>query len=112
MNTKAGSFALNFWTLTSSKVLSRLVSIGVMVYLARELGADVLGQYVTVMSLITFFLAFADMGVTNLVIKEVSKDKSLAQSYLNNVFALQMVVGIIVMMLIGGRPGIATAWSV
>ena len=61
-------FALNFWTLTTSKVLYRIVSIGVAMYLARALGAGVLGAYATVMNILTLYLAFADLGVTNLVI--------------------------------------------
>ncbi|MFZ1731651.1 MAG: flippase [Bacteroidota bacterium] len=93
-------FALNFWTLTTSKVLYRLVSIGVITYLARTLGASVLGGYATVMNVLTLYLAFADLGVTNLVIKDVSKDRTLALSYLDNFFVLQFGVGLVLIGLI------------
>jgi O-antigen/teichoic acid export membrane protein len=93
-------FALNFWTLTTSKVLYRLVSIGVAMYLARALGAGVLGAYATVMNVLALYLAFADLGVTNLVIKDVSKDRSLALGYLDNFFVLQFGVGLVLIGLI------------
>ncbi|MDT8322503.1 MAG: oligosaccharide flippase family protein [Bacteroidota bacterium] len=93
-------FALNFWTLTVSKVLYRLVSIGVAMYLARALGAAVLGSYATVMNVLTLYLAFADLGVTNLVIRDVSQNRELAASYLDNFFVLQFLVGLLLIGLI------------
>ena len=93
-------FALNFWTLTVSKVLYRLVSIGVAMYLARTLGAAVLGDYAVVMNVLTLYLAFADLGVTNLVIKDVSQNRDLTASYLDNFFVLQFLVGLLLVGLI------------
>ncbi len=93
-------FALNFWTLTVSKILYRLVSIGVAMYLARALGAAVLGGYATVMNILTLYLAFADLGVTNLVIKDVSQNRELSGSYLDNFFVLQFLVGLLLIGLI------------
>jgi len=88
-------FALNFWTLTVSKVLYRMVSVGVAIYLARSLGAGTLGAYATVMNVLTLYLAFADLGVTNLVIRDVSRNRQLSTSYLDNFFALQFLVGLV-----------------
>lgn len=93
-------FSVNFWTLTVSKVLYRLVSIGVAMYLARALGASVLGEYATVMNVLTLYLAFGDLGVTNLVIRDVSQDRSRAASYLDNFFVLQLLVGLLLIALI------------
>jgi O-antigen/teichoic acid export membrane protein len=99
-------FALNFWTLTVSKILYRLVSIGVAMYLARTLGAAVLGAYATVMNILTLYLAFADLGVTNLVIKDVSQNRELSASYLDNFFVLQFLVGLLLIALI-----MLTGWA-
>ncbi|MCB2204450.1 flippase [bacterium] len=93
-------FSLNFWTLTVSKVLYRLVSIGVTIYLARELGAAILGGYTVVMGILTLYLAFADLGVTNLVIKDVSRNRTLSVDYLDNFFVLQAIVGALLVVLI------------
>jgi len=103
-------FALNFWTLTVSKVLYRLVSVGVAMYLARALGATVLGEYATVMTVLTLYLAFADLGVTNLVIRDVSRNRTLAASYLDNFFVLQLLVGTLLVGLIM-VTGIASGYS-
>lgn len=108
-------FALNFWTLTTSKVLYRLVSIGIAMYLARALGAGVLGAYAAVMNVLTLYLAFADLGVTNLVIRDVSRDRALSAHYLDNFFVLQLVVGIVLIALImatGVLSGYEHLWLV
>jgi O-antigen/teichoic acid export membrane protein len=91
-------FSRNFWALTVSNILYRLVSVGVAMYLGRALGAAVLGQYATVMNVLTLFLSFSDLGVTNFIIKEVSKQRSLTAEYLNNFFALQVFTGIAVVL--------------
>ncbi len=98
-------FALNFWTLTVSRILYRAVSVGVVTYLARSLGAGVLGEYVTVLNVLSLYLAFADLGVTNLVIRDVSRDASLSEGYLDNFFALQFFVGLALIVLI-----VCTGW--
>src|SRR5512145_1913166 len=95
-------FALNFWTLTVSRILYRAVSILVVSYLARALGAGVLGEYATVLNVLTLYLAFADLGVTNLVIRDVSRDSTLSEGYLDNFFALQLFVGLALVLLIVG----------
>ncbi|NOY07070.1 MAG: flippase [Chlorobi bacterium] len=93
-------------------MLYRFVGIWVSIYLARGLGAEILGGYAVVMNIIGIFMAFTDLGVTNFVIKEVSQDESRAQIYLDNFFALQLVAGIIIVGLIvftgeaSGYPGI------
>lgn len=108
-------FSLNFWTLTTSKVLYRLVSVGVAMYLARALGAGVLGGYGTVMNVLTLYLAFADLGVTNLVIRDVSRDRALSERYLDNFFLLQLIVGFVLVGLIiatGVLSGYERLWLV
>jgi O-antigen/teichoic acid export membrane protein len=100
-------FALNFWTLTVSRILYRAVSVGVAMYLARSLGAAVLGEYATVLNVLTLYLAFADLGVTNLVIRDVSRDSSLSAAYLDNFFGLQMLVGVALVFLILGTGWIS-----
>ncbi|MCZ7558266.1 MAG: flippase [Bacteroidia bacterium] len=100
-------FALNFWTLTVSRILYRAVSVGVAMYLARSLGAAVLGEYATVLNVLTLYLAFADLGVTNLVIRDVSRDTSLSADYLDNFFGLQLLVGVALVFLILGTGWIS-----
>jgi O-antigen/teichoic acid export membrane protein len=99
-------FTLNFWTLTASRILYRVVSVGIAMYLARALGAGVLGEYAMVMNILTLYLAFADLGVTNLVIREVSRDRSLSARYLDNFFILQCFVGMVLVALV-----VATGWA-
>gem|GEM_PF-1261201 len=105
----------NVWSLAVSRVLYRFVGIWVSIYLARELGAGVLGGYAVVMNIIGIFMAFTDLGVTNFVIKEVSQDESRAKIYLDNFFALQVAAGMIIVGLIiltgkaSGYPGVLLA---
>ncbi len=92
----AARFSVNITWLTVSQVLYRLATIAVFSYIGLALGAEVLGQYAIIMGVLNLYLAFSDLGVSNFVIKEVSRDRSLGELYLNNFFALQIAVGILI----------------
>ena len=94
MTGTAKRFSTNVWSLTVSQILYRGASILVVVYIGKVLGVAVLGQYAIIMGVINLYLNFSDLGVSNYVIKEVSRDRSLGEVYLNNFFALQILVGV------------------
>lgn len=81
------------WSLTISQLVYRLVSLVLAVYMARSLGASDLGIYYTVTSLIAIFTAFIDLGMTNFIIKEVSRNRTKTHEYLNTFFTLQGIIG-------------------
>jgi len=74
-----------------SSMISKILSYLIIVLVSRHLGAEGLGQYSFIFSFIAFFFLFSDMGLSRLLIKDVAKDSSKAQQYVNNIFGFKLV---------------------
>ena len=79
--------------------VSQIVSMGIgffyLIFSARYLGPELFG-------LLTFALAFTgifglllDLGLNNLAIREVARDKSRANEYLSNITFIKLIMGVI-----------------
>jgi O-antigen/teichoic acid export membrane protein len=78
-----------------SQLISYIFTFFYTIYVARFLGADGYG-------ILSFALAFsgilsilADLGLSTLTVREVSRDKSLTMKYLGNVLVIKMLLGLI-----------------
>lgn len=90
----------NFFSLLSSQIITRLISFGVIIALSRELGVEKFGQYSFVLAFVALFSIVADLGISQLVIREVSKDKTQSQKYLANFFIIQIFLSVLIFILI------------
>lgn len=88
-------FSRNVRWLTASSILYRVVSVLLAMYIARRLGAGILGQYAAVTNIITLYLSFADLGITNLVIRDVSRDRGRTQEVLDTFFGVQFASALV-----------------
>lgn len=88
-------FSRNVRWLTASSILYRIVSVLLAMYIARRLGAGILGQYAAVTNIITLYLSFADLGITNLVIRDVSRDRGRTQEVLDTFFGVQLASALV-----------------
>lgn len=88
-------FSRNVRWLTASSILYRVVSVLLAMYIARRLGAGILGQYAAVTNIITLYLSFADLGITNLVIRDVSRDRGRTQEVLDTFFGVQLASALV-----------------
>lgn len=70
-----------------------LVSIG---FVTRYLGADGFGDYATALAFFALFSSLADLGISSLVAREISRDGASEQKILGNVAALRMVTSVAV----------------
>ena len=79
--------------------VSQIVSMGIgffyLIFSARYLGPELFG-------LLTFALAFTgifglllDLGLNNLAIREVARDKSRANEYLSNTTFIKLIMGVV-----------------
>lgn len=73
-----------------------LVSIG---FVTRYLGADGFGDYATALAFFAFFSSIADLGISSLVAREISREGASEQEILGNVAALRITTSIIVFLL-------------
>ncbi len=71
----------NVSALTLGQLFYRLVMLGVSILLARHLGVVEQGAYALVMNFIAIFAAFSDLGIANLVIRDMNQ-RSVAPAVL------------------------------
>lgn len=76
--------------LLSSQVLCKLLQIGRFIIIARVMGAEVFGEYTFEFAFGYFTFMFIEFGLTDLTIRELSKDKYHIRSFIGNVFFLKL----------------------
>jgi len=84
-------FLKNIGSLFTSQILSYLMSLIYTIYLVRYLGVEDYGILSFALALVNILGIFADFGLNILTTREISRDKSLTNKYLNNIFSLKIV---------------------
>ncbi len=74
---------------TAALVLQKIISFVYFTYLARVLGAEDLGKYAFALSYVAIFSIVLDFGLSNLITREVAKDKSISQKIYSNVLGFK-----------------------
>lgn len=78
-----------FWVSVST-MLVKLARAGLIIYVARILGAADYGLFTYAMSIVAIFMIFADMGVTSIITRELSRDGADKRAYLSTGFAVKI----------------------
>lgn len=78
-----------------SQIILSIIGFLFMIYLARFLGEAGFGQYNFVLSLTSLFVIFSDLGINQLLVREVARDKLLSEHYVNNAFLLKIPLSIL-----------------
>src|SRR4030042_6492674 len=89
----------SFWLLFANIVM-RFISAFVLVVLARVWGKEVFGQYSFAIAFVSFFTLIAHFGFSSLLVRDVAKNKSLAEKYLGNVISMKILFAIIALLLL------------
>lgn len=84
-----------FW-LTVSQLFTRLCSLLVIIWPARYFGPQIYGEFSFAFNFVAFFGIFLDFGLSNILIRGVSRDKSKTTEYIDNVIFLKMILSGIV----------------
>jgi len=89
---------------TSALFLAQIVSSSVSlifgVVIARVLGDTVFGKFAFALAFTEIFSIFSSLGYNTLLIREVSRDKTLVNKYVNNIFYFRVVFSLILYVLI------------
>jgi O-antigen/teichoic acid export membrane protein len=94
-------FAKNIGSLFTSQILGYLISLVYTIYLVRYLGVENYGILSFALALISILGIFADFGLNILTTREISREKSLTNKYLNNVFSLKLLqISILIVLLV------------
>jgi len=84
--------ASNAALLIVSRILSRLVGLGVILLITRLLGAEGFGEFSFAFSFVGLFVAVVGMGLTPLVTREMSRERERAGTLLASVLVLRLAV--------------------
>lgn len=88
-------FGKNVISLFVSQLISYSLIFFYTIYLARYLGAEGYGIISFALAFSGIFSIIADLGLNTLIVREVSRNKSLANKYLINVFLIKLVLALI-----------------
>ncbi|MDD5342173.1 MAG: flippase [Patescibacteria group bacterium] len=92
-------FKNTIW-LSLAELVNGILMFFLTIWLARYLGASDYGKLGFALSLVTLFSVTIDFGFGTLAIREVARDKSLANKYLDNILSLRVLLSFIFLGLI------------
>ena len=84
MTTTTGRAIKNTLALSGADLFSKAINFVFIAVLARQLTSDDFGGYITITSLLALFGALADLGVSQILVREVAADRSQAGRLLVN----------------------------
>lgn len=96
----ANSITKNTTLLTGASILQKVVSFVYFTLVARYLGAGDTSQYFLALSFVAVFTVVADFGITPSLTRELSKFPEKARDYLNSVFWIKLLFGLLAYALI------------
>jgi len=78
-----------FW-ITFGTTLTKILRVGVIIYIARILGTEGYGIFTYAMSLVTIFTIFSDLGLTNILTRELAKKPEEKLEYLSTALVVKL----------------------
>jgi len=94
--TTARRIGRNFIWLTLTEAIGRGVIFITNMFLARALGVKGFGVFALAQTLTFYFWLAVDIGTTTYAIREISKDKSNAETLIGTLFSVRIVLGLLV----------------
>jgi len=111
--TKITNIAKNTSYLTLALILQKVISFTYFTLVARSLGPENLGVYYFAISFTTIFAIFIDLGLINVLTREVAKDRDKAENLLGNVLTIKIplalisILGVAIIINLLGKPELA-----
>lgn len=94
------TIAKNIFWLSISQIGSRLIRAAIIIYAARIIGAAEYGVFSYALSLAGFFTVFSDIGINQLITRELAKYPEKNFSYFSTAFWIKISLFIFVTILI------------
>ena len=89
------TIAKNTGVLAISQVITSILGFFLLIYIARYLGEVEYGKYCFAVSFTALFIIFADLGISNLIIRELARNKGLTSEYLTNVSIIKLLLSFV-----------------
>ncbi|MFH0840802.1 MAG: flippase [bacterium] len=100
MAEKITNIAKNTSYFTVALIIQKIISFSYFTIYARELGPEDLGKFYFAISFATLFAVLMDIGLANVLIREVAKTPERASNFLRNVLAIKIPLAILSWLLI------------
>lgn len=84
----------NTLAILMGQLISRLLSFALIVFIAKYLGDVGLGKYSFALSFCGLFVVFSELGLRELMIREVARYKERAKEYLSNAILIKFFLSI------------------
>ena len=85
----------NVGVLGISQVITSVLGFFLLIYIARYLGEVGFGKYSFALSFATLFTIFADIGISQLIVRELARNKKLTNEYLTNISVIKLILSFI-----------------
>ncbi|MDD5031805.1 MAG: flippase [Patescibacteria group bacterium] len=99
--TKIANIAKNTSYLTLALIMQKVISFTYFTLLARNLGPEDLGKYYFAISFTTIFAIFIDLGLTNVLTREVAKSEERAGKLLGSVLVIKLPLAALALLVVG-----------
>lgn len=83
----------------AGKIVSTVLGLLALALITRYLGLDGFGEYIVVITFLTFFAVIADCGLTLVTVQMISGRQDDENKILNNLFALRLISAALLLML-------------
>lgn len=93
MNT-AARVTKNTGVIIAGDVVNKATGLIMLIYLARYLGSTEFGRYSFIFAFIFLFGILADLGVNTIVVREISRDRSIAEKMLGNALLIKIFLSV------------------
>lgn len=91
----AKSLAKNSFWLAIGEAVNGILMFFLMAWLARYLGAGGYGKLNFVLSFVTVLVVPINLGINQLVVREIAKDKKNTEKFLSNLLLIRLILGIL-----------------
>lgn len=86
------NIAKNVSVLGISSIATSLLGFFLLIYIARYLGEVEYGKYCFALSFTALFMIFSNIGINNLIIREIARNKEQISEYLTNVLLIRFLL--------------------
>lgn len=100
MKETAGRIIGNTFWLLLQRAGGRILTLLLMIYLARSLGSLGFGKLSFAISFTSLFLILSDLGITTLTVREVARNKERGPEYVGNTATLKLFLSIFTFLVI------------
>jgi O-antigen/teichoic acid export membrane protein len=80
-------------------VVFKLISLVVTIYLARYLGTVGFGKYSFVFAYLAFFNILTDLGLQQILVREMARDASIASKLIGNAYVIRLILTVFAVVL-------------